>query len=240
MSRSKHTTIAKGWRLVWGQKRRGQWQEQLHWQKQGTWQQWQRWREDKGNGNGKWNVDSNGNGNSNKDGILELWREQYLKRIWGGGGGRMANNSIKLIMHLSTITLTSITIKQYLSYPNIDLVLSSFKVASLMWWNKRHADTSSRWPLQRRWAILCVTNLCSWWSITWSIWGRRERSIKRQMRRKSLGWGYHIGKTDMSISRPLQSTGGRRFILVSGVSMLINIFRCSHVLNFGFVSGKPP
>ena len=31
-----------------------------------------------------------------------------------------------------------------------------------------------------------------------------------------------------------------KFILVSGVSVLINIFRFSHVLNFGFVSRKPP
>ncbi len=34
--------------------------------------------------------------------------------------------------------------------------------------------------------------------------------------------------------------GGGWFVLVSGVSVLINIFRCSHVLNVGFVSKKPP
>jgi hypothetical protein len=33
---------------------------------------------------------------------------------------------------------------------------------------------------------------------------------------------------------------GGQFELVSGVSMLINIFRCSHVLNFRFVNGKLP
>ncbi len=125
-----------------------------------------------------------------------------------GGGEGWQKNSIKLIMHLSTITLTSINIKQYLSYPNISFVLSSFKVASLMWWNKRSADISSRWSLQRRWAILCITNLCSLWSITWLIWGRRECSIKRQTMHKSLGWGCCIGKADMSISQPLQSTEG--------------------------------
>jgi hypothetical protein len=82
-----------------------------------------------------------------QDGILDgdCERGQYLKRIWGGGGEGWHIISIKLIMHSSTITLTSITIKQYLSYPNINFVFSSFKVASLMWWNKRSADISSRW-----------------------------------------------------------------------------------------------
>jgi hypothetical protein len=34
--------------------------------------------------------------------------------------------------------------------------------------------------------------------------------------------------------------GGGRHELVSGVSVSVNIFRCSHILNFRFVSGKPP
>jgi hypothetical protein len=36
------------------------------------------------------------------------------------------------------------------------------------------------------------------------------------------------------------SQQGGGFELVSGVSVSINIFRCSHVLNFRFVNGKPP
>ena len=39
--------------------------------------------------------------------------------------------SFNLNMHLSTIILTSIIVKQQLNYPNIKSVLSSFKVASL-------------------------------------------------------------------------------------------------------------
>ncbi len=129
-----------------------------------------------------------------------LWRGQYLKRIWGGGGEGRQIISFNLIMHSSTIILTSIIIKQQSNYPNIKSVLSSFKVVSLRWWNKRSANISSRWPLQRRWAILCITNICLRWSITWLIWGRRECSIKRQTRHKSSGWGQRIGKADMSIS----------------------------------------
>ena len=130
----------------------GQWQREME-----CWQRWQRQQPQRRHI--RW----------------RLWRGQYLKRIWGGGGGGWQIISIKLIMHLSTIILTSIIIKQQSNYPNIKSVLSTFKVASLMWWNKRSADILSRWPLQRRWAILCVTNLCSWWSITRLIWGRRER-----------------------------------------------------------------
>jgi hypothetical protein len=55
-----------------------------------------------------------------------------MKRIWGGGGGEgWRIISFNLNMHLSTIILTSITVKQQLNYPNIKSVLSSFKVASL-------------------------------------------------------------------------------------------------------------
>ncbi len=187
------------------------------------WQQWQRQQPQ------RWHI------------RWRLWRGQYLKWIWGGGGGEGQQIIFfNLIMHLSTILLLYIIIKQQSNYPNIKSMLSSFKVASIRWWNKRSANISSRWPLQRRWAILCITNICSWWSITRSIWGRREHSIKRQTRRKSSGWGRHIGKADMSISWPLQSTGGGRVELVSGVLVSINIFRYSHVLNFRFVSGKPP
>ncbi len=156
----------------------------------------------------------------------------------GGEGWQIT--SFNLIMHSSTMILTYIIIKQQLHYPNIKSLSSSFKFASLRWWNKRSADMSSRWPLQRRWAKLCITNICLWWSITRLIWGRRERSIKGQTRCKSSGWGCHIGKADMSISWSLQLTGGGQFELVSGVSVLINIFRCSHVLTFRFVNGKPP
>ncbi len=158
----------------------------------------------------------------------------------GGGGEGQQIISLKLIMHLSTIILTSVIIKQQLNYPNIKSVLSSFNVASLRWWKKRSADISSRWPLQKRWAILCITNICPWWSITQSIWGRRECSIKLQTRCKSSWWGCCIGKVDMSISWPLQSTQRGQFELVSGVSVSINIFRYSHVFNFRFVSRKPP
>ncbi len=180
--------MVKRWQLVWGQKRRGQWQQQLRRQKQRTWQQWQRWREGEGNNKGKWNVDSNGDDNSHKDGILDGDCEG--DSTWngygegGGGGEGWQIIYFKLIMHLSTIILTSINIKQQLNSPNIKSVLSSIKVVSLMWWNKRSADISSRWPLQRRWAILCVTNIYLWWSITQSIWGRKERSNKRQTRHK--------------------------------------------------------
>ncbi len=166
---------------------------------------------------------------------METVKGTVLETDMGRGGGGLGKD-----MHSSTIILTSIIIKQQLNYPNIKSVLSSFNVASLRWWNKRSANTSSNWPLQRRWAILCVTNICLWWLITQSIWGTRECSIKWQTRRKSSGWGHHIGKADMSISWPLQSTGGGQFELVSGVSMSINIFRYSHVLNFRFVSRKPP
>ncbi len=72
-------------------------------------------------------------------------------------------------MHLSTIISTSIIVKQEFNYPNIKSVLSLFKVASLRWWNRRSADISSRWPLQNRWANLCITNICLWWLITQSI-----------------------------------------------------------------------
>ncbi len=111
-------------------------------------------------------------------------------------------------MHLSTIILTSIIINQQWNYSNIKSVLSSFKVVSLVWWNKRSADVSSRWPLQRRWAILCITNICLWWLITQLIWGRRELSIKRQTRGKSSGWGSCIGKADMLFPDHCSQQGG--------------------------------
>jgi hypothetical protein len=63
--------------------------------------------------------------------LLVCWGLVF-SRGGGGGGPGWQIISIKIIMHLSTITLTSITIKQYLSYPNINFVLPSFKVASLM------------------------------------------------------------------------------------------------------------
>jgi hypothetical protein len=64
---------------------------------------------------------------------METVKGTVLETDMGRGGGEgWQIISIKLIMHLSIITLTSITIKQYLSYPNINFVLSSFKVASLM------------------------------------------------------------------------------------------------------------
>jgi hypothetical protein len=50
----------------------------------------------------------------------------------GGGGEGRQIISFNLIMHLSTIILTSIIIKQQLNYPDIKSVFSSFKVVSLM------------------------------------------------------------------------------------------------------------
>jgi hypothetical protein len=51
---------------------------------------------------------------------------------------------------------------------------------------------------------------------------------------RSLYWkSRHVDFPTIAVDR------GGQFILVSGVSVLNNIFRCSHVLNFGYVSRKP-
>ncbi len=56
-----------------------------------------------------------------------------LEMVMGRGGGGEGQQiiSFNLNMHLSTIILTSIIIKQQLNYSNIKSVLSSFKVACL-------------------------------------------------------------------------------------------------------------